>query len=154
MKILELINIVLISVTMLSADTDAGDEIYEDENILRLIRKLSIEKLLEYESIADTMSSRDDKTRFYLMIATEFEHRIEVLDKNFYLLQKFYIGKINKYEHDLNLPVNQLNMIPIDLKYNQIPKNMDINYYKNKNQTKRAALIYIQKKFLPLSIIN
>ena len=118
-----------------------------DKNILSSVREIPIEALLKYENITEIMQNKEDRVRIYLMIAVEIERRIEELDKKFYSQQKFYIDKIYKHEYDLNLPIHHLNMIPIDLKNNQFPENRDLNYYKNKNRTKKASLIYIQKNY-------
>ena len=147
MRIFSVKKIFLIPILALSLDIGISSEIYMDKNILSSVREIPIEALLKYENITEIMQNKEDRVRIYLMIAVEIERRIEELDKKFYSQQKFYIDKIYKHEYDLNLPIHHLNMIPIDLKNNQFPENRDLNYYKNKNRTKKASLIYIQKNY-------
>ena len=110
MKIISCIRLFIILFSLLIAVTNTEDEIYIDENILREARKISTEKLLEYESIVGAIHDQDDKTRFYLIMAMEIERRIKEMDHKFYSQNFFYIDKINEYEHDLNLPVHSLDL--------------------------------------------
>ena len=42
----------------------------------------------------------------------------------------------------------------VDLRYNNIPDTLYINFYKNKTLTKKTALFYIQKSFRYKNIID
>jgi len=110
--------------------------------------------LLEYENIADTMLNKDAKAEFYFHVSIEIKNRIKKLDKKFFTLQKNYINKIQDYEQSLKLPKQNLRIYMVDLRFNNMPDTLYINYYKNKNLTKKTALFYIQKSFRYKNIID
>ena len=149
MKIFNCIILFIILFSLLIADINIDNEIYIDENTLAEARNISIEKLLEYESIAIAITDHEEKIRFYLIMAIEIESRIKELDKKFYSQKLFYINKINEYEHNLNLPVHSLDILNVDL--SEVPalstqETVYGDYYQNKKRIQLASLIYIKKK--------
>jgi len=147
--------IILFSLLISSADLER--ENYRDEHLLGELGKISTKHILKYEKIANHLSSQEDKSHFYLIMALEIEQRTEDLKSKFYSYQDYYINKINKYETVLNLPNYSIYIPEIDLGNVQLSNEtstINEEYNLNKKRVRRASHIYLQQLRLYITSLN
>ena len=138
----------IILFSLLISGEDSEGENYGDELLLGELGKISTKHILKYEKIAIHLSSQEDKSHFYLIMAMEIEQRTEYLKNKFYSYQDYYINKINEYETVLNLPNYSIYIPKIDLGNVQLSNEtytINEEYNLNKKRVRRASHIYLQQ---------
>jgi len=86
---------------------------YITGKIAQSIKKIDIDKLLDFETISRSIEDEYDKARFYYIVAHEIDLRMSQLDKKFFKRELDLTNTINKYEDELGInPVKYTNNKP------------------------------------------
>tara|TARA_B100000945_G_C20159593_1_gene492522 strand:- start:74 stop:619 length:546 start_codon:yes stop_codon:yes gene_type:complete len=133
--------------SLLLANSNNDGSGYIDFGLLNAVSQIPTKEVLEYEKIASLMTNKNDRSRFYSVMAVEIQRRTDDLDQKFNSKKLFYIDKITFYEKELSLPQYVNKMSGIDLgELSNLNKKIDINtYIESKNNIDILAKIYRKK---------
>ena len=152
----ELLSLIILFSLLISSE-DSERENYRDEHLLGELGKISTKHILKYEKTAIHLSSQEDKSHFYLIMALEIEQRTEDMKNKFYSYQDYYINKINDYETGLNLPNYSIYIPKFDLNNIQLSNatyTLNVEYNLNIKRVRRASHIYLQQLGLYITSLN
>ena len=124
---IQIIGILLVVINFSMASTTTDIDSYLSSDILKSIKKISLNKLLDFEQISLYMDDKFDKARFHYIISHEIVRRMKENDEKFIEKEHSYHQKIKSYENKLGLKFyDYVNECPLP-SYFVAFENVDIN---------------------------
>ena len=124
---IQIIGILLVVINFSMASTTTDIDSYLSSDILKSIKKISLNKLLDFEQISLYMDDKFDKARFHYIISHEIVRRMKKNDEKFIEKEHSYHQKIKSYENKLGLKFyDYVNECPLPSHFVAF-ENVDIN---------------------------
>ena len=98
---IQIIGILLVVINFSMASTTTDIDSYLSSDILKSIKIISLNKLLDFEQISLYMDDEFDKARFHYIISHEIVRRMKENDEKFIEKETSYHQKIKSYENKL-----------------------------------------------------